>query len=233
MFMGIDRDAWISLWAGALGAVPAAVMSAAVAAWVAVTVLNRSNAHQRLIAADAATEQARLSKMQLEEQKRLSEAQLAEQRDEAERVRRNQVMADLLGSANGFGVAAAVSPDAVDAQRVQFATHTYRWEMEIDDRNSNLELLAWANILWKPARYLAQLNEAPAETRSAWTRFLGEVETAFTSSGIVLSSADSPGRTEFLGFMKETRGNLENRWRDELSNMPGAPFTVASGSSSN
>lgn len=47
MFWGIDREEWLVLWSGVLGA----VISASVAATIAVLVLTRSNKHQRAEAA--------------------------------------------------------------------------------------------------------------------------------------------------------------------------------------
>ena len=217
-----DRDAWISVWAGALGAIPAAVLSAAVAAWVAVTVLNRSNKHQKKIAEEAAKEQARLSAIQLEEQKQLSGRQLAEQRKEAAEVRRNQVMADLVSAANGFELVADKATDAIDAQRALFLTHAHRWTIETQDTKNGVELMLWANLLWTPARYLSQLTAAPAETRRAWRAFLGDVQNDFTSSGLTLVGATgSTALSEFIGLMRARREEFHAQWFDDLANRPG------------
>lgn len=197
-FWGIEESVWVDLWAGLLGAIPAAIMSAVVAALVAMWVLDRSNKHQTKLAA----------------------TQLAEQKNEAFQVRKKAVMADLLGAAAGFNTAADAGADAVEAQRVAFQTHAYRWELEVSDRGHELELLAWANVLWKPAWHLALVKDAPRSTRAAWSRFLGEVIGAVSTLGMVIVPASDTARREFLEFVKTRRGEFNSRWDEELAFLP-------------
>lgn len=208
MLWGLDRDAWISIWAGTLGAVPAAVISAAVAAWVAVTVLNRSNTHQRSLAAEGVAHQEELAAQQL-----------AEQRTEAGRVRAKDVMANLLGAANGFGLAAEKGPDVVDAQLQLFKTSAYRWEFEASDPEHLMELWKWGNVLWKPSWHLAVVTDAPRSTRSDWNAFLNDATGTFTSVGMTLVQGEPEGHSGFLSFVRNERKKLNARW-DELSKQP-------------
>lgn len=205
MFLGIDRPEWIELWAGLLGAIPAAIISAAVAAWVAVTVLSRSTKHQTDLAKD----------------------QLAAQRSEAGDIRRKAVMADLLGVASGFTLAAEESPAAVQAQSVQFETATYRWLFEVDNDEHRDELFGWLELLWEPAWHLAMIADAPEDTRNEWSLFLNGAIGVFTGIGIALASGDVVGEG-IPESKKEVRKKLSARWFEELLVLPGGVPDAAS-----
>ena len=211
MLWGIDRDAWIQLWAGLLGAIPAAVLSAAVAAWVAVRVLERSNRHQ----------------------KELAGQQLAEQRNEAGEVRRKVVMADLLGTTSGFTIAAEDGTSAVQAQVVLFETNAHRWSFEVGGRDHLMELLAWNELLWEPAYHLAAFQGVPGTTRHEWSLFLNETIGAFASIAMALVTGQDPAGSEHLESMKSKREELESRWHDDLlvMSMSGASSPAADPSS--
>lgn len=126
MLWGIDRDAWISIWAGALGAIPAAVLAAAVAAWVAVSVLNRSNRHQQ----------------------GLVEKQVSEQRRLAVVEREMSAMAELLASASKFTY---LPYDATQAEVMEqiagFRAAAYRWALETREMKFLGELERSSQIL--------------------------------------------------------------------------------------
>lgn len=125
MFWGIDRDAWISIWAGALGAIPAAVISSAVAALVAVLVLTHSNASQRALA----------------------QRQLAEQRAEGARSREHAAVADVLASVESLIVVSRSSPEAVPAQVSIFLAAIARWRVEMGKSPMERELREWSLVL--------------------------------------------------------------------------------------
>ncbi|MDK1360299.1 hypothetical protein QNO00_08475 [Arthrobacter sp. zg-Y1219] len=125
-FWGIERDEWIELWAGLLGAVPAAVLSAAVAALVAVFVLGRSNRHQQA----------------------LVEEQLKVQRNEAALAGEKAAMADLIAITNRFvSYGVGTDPDLIRRATVSFTAASYRWALETGDRNHASVLLSCASVL--------------------------------------------------------------------------------------
>jgi hypothetical protein len=185
-FGGIDEGVWVQLWSGTIGA----IVSAGVAAWVAVGVLRRSNRKQQ----------------------ELVELQLKEQRKEAEQARRSAVLADLLAAATGFMGASKVDPDAVVTQRFLFQTHAYRWELEGRDSTYRMEIFKWGTVLYVPAFALSKIGSAPEELRSKWTTFLEEVETDFSAGCIGMGFVSDANRSMMLGIMQEQRGALLAKW---------------------
>lgn len=190
-FGGIEKSVWVDLWAGLLGAIPAAVLSAAVAAWVAVSVLNRSNKHQ----------------------KKLARKQLKDQRAEAEKVRRTNVLADLLGVVNGFQASASEGAKAVNEQLRIFDVHAYRWALEGSDLQSDLVMLRWGNVLWKPALAIAELESLPEGRRKQWEEFLRDAQGALTSGCLGLGLVGEKLRASMLAHVAEDCEKYERRWK--------------------
>lgn len=185
-FGGIDEEVWVQLWSGTLGA----VVSAAVAAWVAVAVLKRSNRKQQ----------------------ELVELQLQKQGLQAEQARRNAVLADLLTAANGFMTAAKVSPEAVEEQRLIFETHTYRWELEGRASDNRMEFFKWSAVLYGPAFALSSIPSAPKAIERKWTDFLKKVESNFTGGCLGMGFASGAKLSVMLKVMAEDRGKLKREW---------------------
>lgn len=140
---GLEDDTWVQLWAGAIGAIPAAVVSAAAAAWVAVSVLNRSNRHQQILAERAAREQRHIARSQLEEQRSLTEKQLDVQREETARTRERDAMASVSTEAYGFVDACAAEVKDVSWQLRQYRTAVMKWELEMGVSGRELGKLLW------------------------------------------------------------------------------------------
>ena len=125
MFWGIDRDMWITLWAGAVGGIPAAVL----AALVAMAVLRRSNRKQQ----------------------ELVELQLKQQRREAALVREKAAIADLISSAMGLVPASRESPEAIHRVMSVFRSAAVRWQLELGSGEMRRELHRWESLLFGAA----------------------------------------------------------------------------------
>lgn len=126
MLWGLDRDAWISIWSGTLGAIPAAVLAAGAAAWVAVMVLSRSNKHQQ----------------------DLVEQQLSAQRTSVALEREMSAMAEVLAAASKFTYLPydASRADAME-QIAGFRAAVYRWALETQEMKFLGELERSSQIL--------------------------------------------------------------------------------------
>ena len=197
MLWGIDRDAWISVWSGALGAIPAAVLAAAVAAWVAVTVLNRSNLHQRQQADKAAREQRTIARRQaiaerlsaqraLREQRAQLQKQLTEQRVLADRqLSEQRVLAERQMSEQRKAASAGREQQAI--AEVLIATEDF---MEIPSGSADaaaLQFRAWRAAV---ARWRAELGTDEMQSELLqWTSVFSAVVDS-------LMSELEAGRTE-------------------------------------
>lgn len=89
MFMGISEGDWLELWSGFIGA----LVSAVLAALVAVLVVWRTNKHQSGLAKSALAAQREDAATALKVQRDLLERQIREQREEARRAERHQALA--------------------------------------------------------------------------------------------------------------------------------------------
>ncbi|WP_341394049.1 hypothetical protein [Arthrobacter sp. G119Y2] len=119
---GITEGVWVQLWSGTAGA----LVSAGVAALVAVVVLRRSNRHQQA----------------------LVEEQLEVQRNESALAREKAAMTDLIGITNKFiSYGVGTDPDLIRGTTVSFTAASFRWALETGDRNHASVLLSCASVL--------------------------------------------------------------------------------------
>lgn len=219
MFMGIDRDAWISIWAGALGAIPAAVISAAVAAWVAVRVLNRSNlqqqrlaaravAHEKKRAAVAALLQEDLAEKASSMQQRLAEQQLAEQRAEATRGREQAAIAEVIIAVERFPAEVLKSMDDVRHMQSRLESAVARWRVEIGRGEMQGELLAWTTLLFGAAiMRLRHIGESTLRERS-W-EVLRDATASFSTLALGWATSEGEARTSLKDWSMDARAKIE------------------------
>lgn len=186
MFWGIDRNEWLVLWSGVLGA----SISASVAATIAVLVLVRSNRHQQ----------------------ELVERQLVEHRREASISREKTAVADVVETANGFLAAAESGLDDIQSQTLAFRSASFRWQMEIDDLNLVLDLIQWANVLGDAAqgRYLAERVPEQKEEFNEWSGVLTESISTVFAFGLTWYRLPSERMAAIKNF-KASRAAMEQR----------------------
>ena len=184
MLWGIDRDAWISVWAGALGAIPAAVISAGVAAWVAVTVLNRSNMHQQ----------------------RLAQDQLAEQRAEAARERERAALAEVIFAAESLFLAANDSAERIRELIPVLQSAMARWRIEEGHAPMQSELMGWSSLLVDAAdgRLNAKASGSPEEEEAARER-LTDVAAEIVVVALIWPDSDAAERQKLRERMNKAR----------------------------
>lgn len=113
---GIQEGVWVQLWSGTVGA----IVSAGVAALVAVLVLTRSNAHQQKLAAEG-----------MARQKELAEHQLAEQREEAGRVRERAALSEVVFATEWLFVVIDAPTDEIDRHFPVLLAAMARWRIEL------------------------------------------------------------------------------------------------------
>lgn len=200
MFLGIDRDAWISIWAGGLGAIPAAVISAAVAAWVAVKVLNRSNKHQQKLAAEA-----------IAHQKELGERQLEEQRAEAARSREHAAVADVLTSVESLHFVNRSSLEAVSAQVSIFMAAIARWRVEMGKSPMERELREWSVLLIGAVGERTAAEELGDEEREGTREHMTDVAAELINVALQWPSASAETRVLMQKHLTEARARQERR----------------------
>lgn len=148
---GIKEDVWIQLWSGTVGA----IVSAGVAALVAVLVLTSSNAHQRKLAAEAARKQEETANRQLDEQYALAAQQLAEQRFEAKRVREQAALAEVISTAESLVIFATQSSEVVRSHTPVVQSAMARWRIELGVSPMEQEVRKWSSFLVITAHDLA------------------------------------------------------------------------------
>lgn len=161
MLWGIDRDEWVQLWSGGLSA----VLSAAVAAIVAIVVLTRSSRHQQS----------------------LVERQLDEQRTEAALTREKAAMADLMAAATRF-----ISFDerykhaSVTELISAYIAATYRWALEADERDRTGKLVRCVKILG-PCSFAESATGTASNspvTAAEWGEIVSEIVGALSVFGL-------------------------------------------------
>lgn len=220
LFASIGRSEWIQLWAGLLGAIPAAVISAAVAAGVAVTILGRTNEHQQLLSDQARKEQRdtaarqmdaqlKLAEKQLIEQRELSEQQLAEQRGEAGRVRERAAIAEVVIANEGFAKASEGSFAEVRSQLAIMQSAAALWRIELGNGDMQEELLLWPHLLFVAAgnRSIARKKGDADEENAAWS-ILNDAIASFSPILIAWSGVDETARYMLRLRLREERKKL-------------------------
>lgn len=182
---GIEEDVWVQLWSGAIGAIPAALL----AAWVAVSVLRRSNRYQQ----------------------ELVERQLAVQRQEAALSREKAATADVVAVANGFLSVLDEGPDAVQRQALAFRAACFRWQIEIEDLDLILDLVLWANVLADAANGHLIEKVTPGSTiENEWRKALtASISSIFAFSLGWYRLPDD--RLNTVAGLKKRRGELEEQ----------------------
>lgn len=187
MFMGLDRDVWISMWAGSLGAIPAAVISAFVAARVAVTVLNRSTVHQQ----------------------RLASEQLAEQRGEASRTRERAALADVIFAVEAVLMAAVNSPGGIDDRIAVVQSAMARWRIEVGLSPMQSEIMNWSVLLVVATEdCIKQKRRGGTEEAEAAVSRLREVAAQITVVALAWPDSDADERKDLWERLTMVRGDL-------------------------
>ena len=183
MLWGIDRPEWLVLWSGVLGA----VISASVAATIAVLVLQRSNRHQQL----------------------LVEQQQAMQRAEAALSRERLATADIMSAVGGFRTAAEASLDAIQEQGLAFHAAAFRWHIEVDGVDLVTALLPWSNVMSNAAnrQYVAK-TKGDRETAKAWSDLLLEATARMLSFALVWHREPDTREVE-LKRLAENKNRME------------------------
>lgn len=200
MLWGIDRDVWISIWSGGLGAIPAAVISAVVAAWVAVKVLSRSNEHQQKLASEA-----------IAQQKELGERQLDEQRAEAARSREHAAVADVLTSVESLHVVNRSSLEAVSAQVSIFLAAMARWRVEMGKSPMEGELREWSVLLIGAVGGRVAAEELGDEEKEDAGEHMTDVAAELINVALQWPSASAETRVLMQKRLAEARARLARR----------------------
>lgn len=178
-FGGIQEGVWVQLWSGTIGA----IVSAGVAALVAVMVLAGSNDHQR----------------------KLAEKQLAEQRAEAGLVRERAAIAEVMVACEGFLKASERSLAEVRNHLSLFQAAVARWRVELGNGEMQSELLRWNQVF-----FIAAGNHALARgaNREAFD-ILSKAISSFTFILLAWPEADATGRCRLRTHLTEERDVIE------------------------
>ena len=184
------------MWAGLLGAIPAAVLSAAVAAWVAVTVLNRSNAHQT----------------------RLATEQLQEQREEAVRVRERAALAEVVFAIEGLYAATLGSRDETTRHFSLLLAAMARWRIELGEGETQIELVRYAGMLLKLASMKKDSDNTPRENET--NDDLLKAISTLSLVALKWPHADVSQRIALQMDLTELRTDLEARNEFDGSSLP-------------
>lgn len=191
---GIEESVWVQLWSGTVGA----IVSAGMAALVAVMVLTRSNTHQRKLAAEA-----------LAHQKALGEQQLAEQRAEAARVREQAAIAEVIIAAEQFMHVSRESTEELTRHLVVFQSAVARWRVELGPGSPLTgELMNWITVLFVAACDRHAIDPDDKEKTAAAFDTLARAITSFSTLALGWAAADQP--------LKEALLTRSARWRSEL-----------------
>lgn len=125
MCWGLDKEMWVTLLAGTIGGIPAALL----AALVAMAVLKRSNRKQQ----------------------ELVELQLRKARQEASEVRERAAVADTVSSAMGLLTASMESREEVKREVSSLRSALVRWQLELGKGSLTRELDRWEPLLIRAA----------------------------------------------------------------------------------
>lgn len=211
---GIKEDVWVQLWSGTVGA----IVSAGVAALVAVLVLTSSNAHQRKLAAEAARKQEKTAIRQLDEQYALAAQQLAEQRFEARRVREQAALAEIISTAESLVIFATQSSAAVRSHTPLVQTAMARWRIELGASPMEREVREWSRFLASTAHdlaFVAQRNDIGAQYDS-WTA-LNDAVRQLTTVALDWPAAGDREKVQLREQLSEFRLQGEKEARDATS----------------
>lgn len=196
---GIKEDVWVQLWSGTVGA----MVSAGVAALVAIFVLRRSNKHQQL----------------------LIEQQIATQRAAEVRSREKSAMAEILSATHGFLRAMNEGEDAIAFQSAEFMTNVFRWSLEAADGNQSADsrasttLRTFGNLLSDTAsgtRKVVERDGWDGANRSPWGALFADTARAVTDFGMNWYSSESNSKAALRRFV----GNADrlNKRMKQLEN---------------
>ncbi|MET1152804.1 hypothetical protein [Arthrobacter sp.] len=143
MWLGISEQWWMQIWSGVIGASVAAIVSV----FVALLVVNKTNAHQSDLAETARDQQRERDDRALEVQRAGMQEQLAEQRQEAGRLRMIEVRADVASAAYRMADAAAEGWVEIAQATPALERAVTRWRTESDDPDLIEELAEWPGFL--------------------------------------------------------------------------------------
>lgn len=216
LFASISRSEWIELWAGVLGAIPASVISAAVAAGVAVTILGRTNEHQQMLSAKATKEQRdtafrqmdvqqNLAVEQLAEQRKLSERQLAEQKKEASLAREQLAIAEVLISTEAFVEVPSRSREWVEQQLRALRTAVARWRAELGDGEMQFELFQWTTLFTSASLWLVSALDSSGDERVKGARAILSDAMSVLGSAVLTWQAADPAERQAIRWRLTAR----------------------------
>lgn len=187
---GIEEGVWVQLWSGTVGA----IVSAGVAALVAILVLTRS------------------SRTQLD----LVEKQLTEQRLEASRARARSATAEFVASVSDFRTAAIAGVDAVKNQSHEFVTAAYKWQLEMGTVDEILKLLAWDGTLVGLALRVQSDPEGHSDEEDrTWDAVLEEAISVLFAFGLSWNR-DVDDRRAVANMLEQHRLRFENMLESSL-----------------
>ncbi|MDQ0923094.1 hypothetical protein QF038_001602 [Pseudarthrobacter sp. W1I19] len=150
MFWGLSETWWMQLWSGVVGA----SIAAGVSIYVALIVVQRTNAHQSVLSGRALAEQRKRDAEALEEQRARDatalevqraalKEQLDEQREETARLRMMDIRADVVADANHILDMALQNMEAVERAIPPLSRSITRWRIESTDKDLVDELMNW------------------------------------------------------------------------------------------
>lgn len=230
MFWGIDRPEWFLLWSGILGA----VVSAAVAAWVASRVLVRSNRHQSELADEAATRQEKLAgkqmdmqmqssrralseqraqlQQQLAQQQSIAERQIEEQRKQASLAREQLAIAEVIIATEDFMAIGIDSEEVAANQLRSLRVAAARWRAELGTDVMQNELLLWTRVFDRAANRLrTEVLAGRDERRRPAASALSDAMAAISGTALSWQSADPIVREFLYKHLLDTRAEIEAR----------------------
>lgn len=168
MWWGLSAEWWMQLWSGVIGTIAAAVISV----FVALLVVNRTNAHQSALSAHALKQQKERDDKALEVQRAALQEQLNEQRREASRLRMMDIRTDVNVATANLVDASYAGPDAIDRALEDVRRGFTRWRIESEDEVLIAELMWWPDFLAILARerYVAKVQGDAASRKATWNR---------------------------------------------------------------
>lgn len=188
-FWGISEGVWVQLWSGTLGA----VVSAGVAAWVAVSVLKRSNRTQQDLVV----------------------LQLREQRREASEVREKAAVADTIAAAMGLAPACRESRDAVHRETALLRSALVRWRLELGSSKLGAELQRWeSTLLGAATNHWVELTKGEIGDSDKSFAILSNLTATIAAVGLNWQTADDPSRDRLLSVAQRAREAASTELRE-------------------
>lgn len=180
MLWGIDREMWITLLAGALGGIPAAVL----AALVAMSVLKSSNRKQQ----------------------ELVVLQLKQARQEASEVRERAAVADTLASVMDLLPASMQSREAIHREVSRLRSGLVRWQLELGRGDMTDELHRWEPLLIRAGfNHFDELGKGDLGEAEKAFAILGNMIAALSATAINWQEADDLARADLVRKSAEQR----------------------------